>query len=244
MTIATRRRLAATALPLVVLSAGCGGSSGGDADDTRARTVTAPSSAGEDSAAGGGQRTLSAAELKRALLTVTDLPTGYKVDTSPQRDDRDDSSGENAECTQKFEALSGQNTDKGSAQAKAKFEGPSFGTILQEDLSSFKEENGLSDRFDALAEVLSSCPRFTSTDSKGTRTAYTVGALSFPKLGDDTLALAINVKTTDFGRAINIAAVRLGKNVMFVTQGGLTADAAVLEQAARKGVAKLAKVSK
>jgi hypothetical protein len=129
-----------------------------------------------------------------------------------------------------------------SAEAEASFEG-GLGVILEQGLESYENEDVPQQRFDDVIAVLNECPTFSDTDASGEKTEFSVSSLSFPKLGDDTVALNIKVKTADFDGAINFAVVRLGRNVMSVAQGGLTADAAVLEQVTRKGLDKLAAVA-
>jgi hypothetical protein len=233
-----RRTLATVALCSLVL-AGCGGDDG--VDDDRARTLTAPSpTAAEDAAEGTGGKSLTEAELKAALLTVQELPTGYTLDTSPDDDDDDgDVDGASKECSDRFKALSEANDADKSSEAEVSFEG-GFGVILEQSLESYEDDDVVEERFDQFVEVLNDCPTFTQTDEEGGKTEFTIGPLSFPKLGDDTIALNIKFATSDFNGALNLVTVRLGRNVMSVTQGGLTADAAVLEEVARTGLNKLA----
>lgn len=232
----------ATALALtsaLVLTAACGGGEEGDGDD-RARTIDAPASAEPAELEGDGGKTLSEAELQAALLTVQDVPTGYTLDTAAAEEDDDDSTteGGSEECSARFEAL-GEADDKDvSAEAEVSFEGPSLGTVLEQGLESYEDEDVPKQRFEDVLEVLSDCPTFSSTEN-GETTDFTVSSLSFPKLGDDTIALNLKVKTSEFDAVANLVVVRLGRNVMSVTQGGLTADVAALEQATRKGLEKL-----
>lgn len=226
----------ATTTMLLVASAACGGSDSESSD--RARTITAPSASAEPEAPeGDGDRTLTEAELTAALLTVADLPTGYTAAASSE-DDESETEAE-GECQEKFESLSAAEGDE-AASAEASFEGGGLGTVLEQGLESYEDEGTLEKRFDDVVSVLSDCPTFSTTEDDGTTTEFKVAALSFPKLGDDTVALAITGTTPDFSIAINVAIVRLGRNVMSVIQGGLTADAAVLEQASRTGLDKLA----
>lgn len=231
-----RRRLVAVLVPVVlVTTAGCG--SGGDTTgDERARTIEGPASEAPDVPAGDGDETLSEAELRAALLTVQDLPTGYTLDSSPDEDDDEPLQGD--DCAARFEALDEANEDP-AAEAEVDFEG-GFGVLLSESLSSYDDKDQLEEAFDKFASLASDCPSFTDTDDDGTTTKFTLGALSFPKLGDETLAITLNVEAAEFNGKINIVVVQLGRNLMSVLQGGLTADAAVLEQAARKGLEKLA----
>ena len=232
----------ASAAAMTLVLAGCGG--GGDG---RARTIegaeASASSVGGASAApvevdGDGDKTLTEAELNAALLIVTDLPTGYKQGT-PDVDDDDDTAGDTDECSAKFKKL-GDAEDTEAASAEASFEGGGLGTILEQGLESYEDEDTVEGRFDDVLEVLNECKTFTDIDDAGVKTDFTVGPLSFPKLGDDTVALAVTGKTPDFQIALNIVIVRLGRNVMSVAQGGLATDTAALEQASRKGFEKLA----
>ena len=84
--------------------------------------------------------------------------------------------------------------------------------------------NLVKQRFDDVVEVLSECKSFTSTAEDRGKTELAVGALSFPKLGDDTIALAVTGKTADVEIALNIVTARLGRDVMTASHGGLTAD--------------------
>lgn len=233
-----RRSLVSVLVASGLLLTACGGDdSSGGGDDDRARTIAEPSSAAPAEPEGDGDKTLTEAELSAALLTVADLPTGYTA-VPPTEDDDSETTGGDDECSAKFKELSDAEGTE-AASAEASFEGGGLGTILEESLESYEDEDQLKQRFDDVVSVLSECPTFSSTED-GETTDFTLGALSFPKLGDDTVALAITGKTPDFEVKLNIVVVRLGRNVMSVSQGGLTADAAALEQAARAGLDKLA----
>jgi hypothetical protein len=235
------RTITAVTTALVLSLAGC---SGGDGDD-RARTVTPATTAPTEEINGGGEEALTEAQLKAALLTVADLPTGYTAAADDDEDEDEDDSkttGEDAECSERFAALDASE-DQAVATADADFEG-GFGVILEQDLSSFDDEDALKDSVDNVVDVLSDCPSFTDTDDEGVTTEFTIGQLSFPKLGDDTVALAVTGKSQDFDIRANLVVVRLGRNLMIVTQGGLTVDPAALEKATRTGLQKLADAGK
>ena len=226
----------ATTTVILVATAACGSGDSGSSD--RARTIAAPSASAEPEAPeGDGDRTLTEAELTAALLTVADLPTGYTA-VPASEDDASETEAE-GDCQRQFESLSAAEGDE-AASAKASFGGGGLGSVLEQGLESYEDEGTVEERFDNVVSVLSDCPTFSTIEEDGTTTDFTVTALSFPKLGDDTVALAITGTTPDFTIAINVAIVRLGRNVMSVIQGGLTADAAVLEQASRTGLDKLA----
>lgn len=234
------RTTATTTLPAIALAlalAACGGGDDGS-DGDRARTIAVPSSAAAEAPEGGGGQTLTEAQLEAALLTVPDLPTGYTAaaDDGDEEDDGD-TAGANAECSERFEALG--DAEGSVADAEANFEG-GLGVVLEQSLESFEDEDVLAQRFDDVVDVLSDCPSFTTTDDTGATTELTISPLSFPKLGDDTVALAVAGTSGGFDLRLNLVLVRLGRNAMNLAQGGLTADAAVLEQVARTGLDKLA----
>lgn len=237
----SRRPLVALVASLCLVTAACGS----DERPERADTVS-PQDEGAGQTAGGGEAapevdgdvTLDEEQLTAALLSVSDLPTGYSVST--EQDDNEDTTttGADEECSAKFEQLS-EAEDMEAASAEISFE-EGIGVILEQSLESYEDGGELEQRFEAVTEVLSECPTFTDTDADGVTTEFQVVPLSFPNLGDRTLALAITGSTPDFTLRLNLAIVQLGNHAMFVGQGGLAADAAVLEQAGRAGVAKLA----
>lgn len=234
-----RRVPSALSIAVLLLVPACGGSEG-SSEDNRARTIeVAPTSAAPEPE-GDGEKTLTEAELQAALLTVQDLPTGYTVGASDEEEEDRSTAGGSDECSAKFEALGEADEQDVSAEAEASFEGPSLGTILEQGLESYEDEDVPQQRFDDVLAVLSECPTFSDTDDAGSKTDYTVSSLSFPKMGDDTIALNIKVATSEFDGTVNFVVVRLGRNVMSVAQGGLTADVPTLELAVTKGLAKLA----
>lgn len=235
-----RRAPAALSLASLLFVGACGGSD--DTGEDRARTIDAPATSAAAEPEGDGDKTLTEAELKAALLTVQDLPTGYSVGESEEDEDSTVDAGSD-ECSEKYEALGEADEKDVSAEAEASFEGPSLGTILEQGLESYEDEDVPEQRFDDVLAVLNECPSFTDTDEAGEKTEFTVSSLSFPKMGDDTVALNIKVKTSEFQGVVNFVVVRLGRNVMSVAQGGLTADVAALEQAVTKGLAKLGAAS-
>jgi hypothetical protein len=239
--LSTRRRLAVTAVPLLLLTPACGGGDGGSED--RATTVTAPSTEPADSEQEqeeqeGGDGSLTQADLEAALLSVPDLPTGYKQGTVTPDDDDSPTQSDSPECAERFEAL-GDADEEALAKAEAAFEGPQLGSVLEQTLAAFDDEDRLSDRLEEFTVLFSECPTFSSTDADGVTSTFTISPLSFPKLGDETVAIAFNVEQPDFTLVLNIVLVRVGPNLQSIAQGGLSADVAALEQAARVGTEKL-----
>lgn len=238
MNLSTRRRLATAAVPLILLMAACGG--GDDGSDDRATTVTAPTTEPADTGEEkneGSDGPLTQAQLEAALLTVQELPTGYKQGTVTPDDDSPTQS-DNPECAERFKKIDEEPSQQ-VAKAEAAFEGSGLGTILEQTLASFEDEDFVSDRLAEFTTLFSDCPSFSITDEAGETSTVTISALSFPKLGDETVAFAAGIETADFNLTLNVAAIRVGSSLQTISQGGLSASAADLEQAARTGTEKL-----
>jgi hypothetical protein len=239
MDLTTRRRLAATVAPLLLLATACSGDDG----DERASTVDPPqsSSGPADEPAQLPEGVLSQEQLEQALLTVTDLPTGY-TQGDPGRDDDTPTQSDDPECAARFDAVDASGK-QAVTTAEASFEGPGLGTLLEQSLASFDDEARLRERLTTVTELLSECPAFTMTDAGGVESTVSISPLSFPALGDETVALGLAIETPQLPLRLNLVVTRVGNHLQTVYQGGLAADAAALEQAARKGTEKLQAVA-
>lgn len=243
-----RRRVYLT-IPVaaVVLLAGCGDS------PERAVTVGETSAANEPAEAtsappkakGAGDE-LNAKQVKAALLTVTDMPTGWSA--TPNQDDAEDTNDtmEPASCQAMFDKM---DADKGAAKPKAKAEasfaaGGALGTQFSMEVSSF-EEDGQGDKVEEVAAALSKCSKITSTDSSGIKTEMELAGLSFPNLGDQTLAMRMNAQSDGIAVVADLVVVATGHNIVTFTAAGLQPmPGADLEKVARTGMVKVAKAAK
>lgn len=224
-----------------LLLASCGG--GNSTSDDRARTITAPTTSAPTKIET-KDKALTEAQLSAALITVKDLPTGYKIDPDPSDDDDDSkTTSDNPECLAKFEQLEDLNAESDAPEAEASFEGSAFGSVLSVELASLDSKDEVKERVDKLATVLTDCPSFTVTDEDGPATVK-LGALSFPKLGDDTFALAGQIKTAEFTVVLNVVVIQVGRNVATLFDGGLSGNVEALERAARAQTTKLAEAAK
>jgi len=224
----------AVALMVLLPLAGCGGSSSSD----RAKTITpgAGSTSATASAPAAAGKALTAAQLKAALITVADLPTGYKVDPDPSDDDNSKTTSDNPECQKRFEALDAK--DSTAPSAEADFVGTSAGSVLQTKLIAASSEAEAKKKLSDFAVLLSDCPKLTLNDEDG-KTEVTFSALSFPNLGDETLALGAEIKNAGFEAQGNYVISRVGQHVALILEGGLSTDIKALESAARAQVGKL-----
>lgn len=224
----------------LLLLAGCG-----EERATRAETVDEPSSpvtaeAAEseapepDDAAGDP---FSQEQVEAALLTVQDMPTGWSEDTSGDEEDSQDTT-EPAECAQIFDAMLWEQQDP-VAKADVDFTAGGFGPLLSQSIASFDDPTA--EALAGITDALNQCPEFTSVDADGVRSDVTATALSFPNVGDSTVAVRLNFTAEDFDVVFDVIVVSIGNNSMTLVAGGLTpVDATDLEELARAGVSKIA----
>lgn len=183
---------------------------------------------------------LSRAQIRKALLSVADLPAGWTQTPNEEEDDSEDSVSP-AKCKDVLDALDDNSTDA-AAEAEANFnKGGPFGTILSQTISSYADEVD-PDVVQDIANAFSECPTFTSTDSEGEVSKVTVSPMSFANLGDQTLAVAMTLESSMFTISVNLAYVVIGHNVVALIQGGIAgADGAKLEKLTRQAIKKLEK---
>jgi hypothetical protein len=227
-----RRRLFSIAVAVCALvTAGCGadGSSG-----DRARTVPQDTATAAHQTGKGPAKQLSDGQLRAALLTVQDMPTGFTVDT--------DTSKDSAGTLQGCEQLDGLNQNAGTGlDIEAKFTKGGFGPFVSETLGQ-KDEKEAKAAVDKFADALSSCKTAKSTGTDGKVTEFHLSPLSFPKLGDDTFALRMSADAEGLTIGIDVIVVRRAGVMLVVLNAGVgSPDSAITETVARKALAKVDK---
>lgn len=170
-----------------------------------------------------------------ALLTVGELPPGYTAAPAPDKGDvpyrgRD-------ECSSALRALD-EGVAGAASEAATSFES-GLDTLLEQSVRSYPDPAALQEGIDQLARTAVGCGRFTEQGGRGAPMTFTVTALPFPRLGDDSRAVGVTGTTPDSTLSINYVAVRVGSQAVFLSEGGVASDAALLERAARRAVEKL-----
>jgi hypothetical protein len=229
------RKTVLTIAAVVVLAAGCGG----DDPPERADTVegASPSATEGDEARepeDGAGEALNAEQAEAALLTVEDLPTGWSVDASEETDSEDTT--DPAECAALFDSLS-EAADP-LAEAKANFTAGGVGPFLVHAVAS--HEADLTDHIGKIADALDQCPEFSMTDAEGVTTEFTTAPLSFPNLGERTLAVRLQGSTPDLDVAFDVVWIAIGQNGITLVAGGiLPMQGSEIEDLATRAVQKL-----
>lgn len=203
-----------------------------DPDDPPASKDEPPDAAGDK---------LSQAQVERALLGIKEMPSGWAVSQPDQEEDDGQTVAEPRRCQELLDDLE-QSDMEAEAKAEVEFEqGGSFGTFFSMSVESF--ENDSDADLESIASTMTKCPKFTTVED-GEKTKFTVSALSFPNLGEQTFALHMVAETGGFTIPLDMVIVVVGHNaVTFATGGFVGMRGEELEQLARKGMQRLGRAA-
>ena len=127
---------------------------------------------------------------------------------------------------------------KRTVRQEATFRKSVLGPYLAVGISSYSGEMK-DEQFAAVVEAFNDCPSFTVTDADGPA-KFTASPLSFPNLGDETLALRFAASAQDTDFEVDAISVRVGHNVISVLQIALAGlDSGASEKAALSALANL-----
>ncbi|MFG1913117.1 hypothetical protein [Kribbella sp. NPDC048928] len=179
------------------------------------------------------ESTLSAAQAKRALLTLDDMPTGW----SQEKPDpgSDDETVTPKRCATVFDALGDRDP---LSEAEASFSAGDLGPSLDHTVSSWPKSQVQA--LKAITQALRQCPKFTSTSKDGSSATFEATGLSFPNLGDRTLALRLKGKTDGIGVVVDVVYIAKGNNTVVLIASGLQPlEGATFEKLARTAIGRL-----
>jgi hypothetical protein len=177
---------------------------------------------------------LTTAQAKKALLTLDDMPTGWAQDRPDPN--TDDPSVTPDRCSAILNALNGQG--RPLARANASFNAGGFGPQLEQSVTSWPKSQ--LPILKKLTDAFRQCPKFTSTSKDGSSATFQAGGLSFPNVGDRTLALRLKAKTDGIDFVLDLVYIAKGNNgITLVVSGLQPLGGATLESLARKAVAHL-----
>lgn len=209
-------------------------SSGDDADGG-----SAPAAATSPAATTGAGAQLTEAQLDAALVSVSDLPTGWASTPYEDDDSTDDTPLQPTECKELLESLE-ETEDTTLREGGASFEkGGDFGTQLDVEVSTHTDVFPQA-RFDAaVAEMLDKCGTMQA-EIEGATAGVTLAELSVPDLGDKTYGLQMDIDYAGMTLTSTIVMVGVGHNALMVTTAGLQpVEPAELEQVLQTAYANL-----
>jgi hypothetical protein len=172
--------------------------------------------------------------LKAKLLALSDLPEGWKLDSSKSTDSTDTSSSQEPACIRNLkEDFNGQ-TGKASASFTAADDIPA----VEEDLGSF-ESGAATDAIATVKKVLDGCKDFSFEDS-GTKFKATLKRGTLASFGDESVAYVGSFSAQGVDGELWFVFVRKGDTAGIFSYVGIgSVDTDQLKQIVDTGVAKL-----
>lgn len=167
-------------------------------------------------------------QLKTALLTLSDMPTGW---TTSDQTGSDNSSSSMCGATP-------TPTSSDETTVSVDFQRSQLGPFLTEQINAVPSGQ-MKKVFDKIKNSLS-CTSWTEPDSEGTPTTYQLSPLSFPKMGDDTFAFRMSGGSGIFTFEADAVYIRVGDSIITIANvavGSVNSD--LTESIAQKAVDKL-----
>ncbi|HEV7826756.1 MAG TPA: hypothetical protein VGP02_17825 [Mycobacteriales bacterium] len=188
-------------------------------------------------------RILTAAQARDVIPPLALFPAGWRVDPSGGLPSPADSSAtiSPARCQALFDQLHRQQRDAGdavAASAERNFRSRDGNRFVAVAVNSYTDA-AAEDLFRTAAEALADCPQFRSTGAVPAE--FRASPLSFPRLGEERLALRFIGAVGPRPFTLDFVAVRVGRNTVTaqVVSFGKDADPVLLERVANTAVRQL-----
>jgi len=214
---------------LPLLAVGCSSSSSGNPS---AKSVVSSSSSTSSVSSSSVASLLpthgGAPELTTQLLGVSDLPAGWSIDNSPQ------SESSTPPCI-----TDGKSAFHATVKTERDFIGGSDFPRFSEQIGYFGSSDNAKTRFLAGRAVLDACKTLSFT-AGGTQFTGSIGALSFPAMGDRTGAWRILLDAGSLTVALDVVVVQKSAELMMLIYGNVgSVDVGPLTTFVTKALAKL-----
>jgi len=178
----------------------------------------------KSSAPSSPSRHANSSKLGSMLLSIGQFPNGWSVDNSSS------SGSGSAGCLASLQHLNGHQTQ----MAEVSFTEGGLPDV-DEKLQSFQSAKTA---FNEITAIIAHCPRFKGT-SDGSTVVGSIGAMSFPHLGDQSAAYASSITIQGVTAGDDMVYARKGSVVMELQLVDISPDPSQLEQFAKKAAAKL-----
>ncbi|CAG6399386.1 sensor domain-containing protein [Streptomyces cocklensis] len=205
----TRLRLAAAALPALLLAAACSSADSKDSPKVPDGTANILS----------GKAPLTTDQLSRALVTDSDLP-GWTVQPSQTADSSDTSTltADKAVCQPLADVTSSspkihRMAFVGAAFAKTTKTSGATPDVINQMLVASHAPGDAKKVIESVKTALAGCTGFTATDSSGTKTPFTVSKGPAVPTGDESVSYVMNDSADKKTGAALVAVVQTGDTV-------------------------------
>lgn len=179
-------------------------------------------------------------EIAEALLSLEDLPSGWTVSEDTSEDIAGEATIDNPKCEEFNAILEDDSEVEGLSEGDVAFSQGDWGPFLNQTIASM-EGNEIEKAFSAFSHALSACDGFTETKDDGSKVEYKLQPMSFPDLGDDSLAFTMSADADGFPFELDAVVVRVDQNLVLMASAGigqgLTGEE--LEAVVRTAVAKV-----
>jgi hypothetical protein len=215
----------------------------GSAASTPTGTTPAPSvTPSAPSGTPGEAVTRTAAELTKALLVLSDLPTGFKQEKDEPDDNAKPFSSPSSRCKTLVKYLNATKAPGSKASVSRSFSGSQEGPYIDFGLDSMGTPEKVADLQSTYEDAVDSCSKVTlKTDGEGS-TTMKVEKISAPRFGTGPFAFRLT-GTSGPKRGLEFTAATTGVNDVVVSVGVL-AGQGELEAATEAAVAKAQQVLK
>ncbi len=136
---------------------------------------------------------LSQSQLKAKTLSLSDMPSGWSVAHIPSN-----SLTALTGCLSEVKAFNQQ--QKGVPRVRVDYIDGSAPPLLQDTLISDK---GVAKQYDQAIALMNTC-KAVSYEASGTKVTGSIGAMSFPTVGDVTKAFAVRLSTKGLNAGTNL----------------------------------------
>jgi hypothetical protein len=168
-----------------------------------------PTGAGSNRATTGGGTTAPAPDLKAQLLTAADLPTGWSADTSA-----DNGTG-TPSCLKTVKTKT-----KAPVDAAASFIRGYGVPALDENMGYYRDRATASHIIAEAITALDKCKHLSLDDGQETVTG-SIGAMSFPQVGDQSKAWSAVFTAEGLNLGFDIVIAQKGKELVLIGYGDL-----------------------
>jgi hypothetical protein len=236
----------ALAAALALSLTACGGDEkkSGFAPSTPVGTTPAPSvTPSAPSETPGEPVTRTAAQLTKALLVLSDLPTGF----SQEKDDPDDTtkpfSSPSSRCKTLVKYLNATKAPGSKATASRSFSGSQEGPYIDFGLDSMGTAEEVADLQETYEDAVDSCSKVILKTEGEASTSMKVEKITAPQFGTGPFAFRLT-GTSGPKRGLEFTAATTGVNDVIVSVGVLAGQGTELDAATEAAVTKAQQVLK
>ncbi len=172
--------------------------------------------------------TTTNAQVKSKALALSDMPAGWSVDNSSSGDVNNVGG-----CLAGLQALK-KKPPKGLARAEVKYTDGQLPSLLE----TVEAGKGSVGRYNKLLGILNKCKSLSYTTG-GVHVTGSVGAISFPRIGDSSHAFAMNLQAEGESAGVDLVLFRVGEYDGDLLYFDLTPDPSTVQAFVREAVNKI-----